>query len=121
MPAIAKAPWSVSDVREILNGDVQDDVAQNRLRTADRKGLTPVAFAAMKAAAAADSLMPLLELLDPPREDEVSKMDLVLQLLEQIAASQLELVHRMHAIESRLGGKDVPSPSTTSVRPASAR
>lgn len=118
-----RTPWSLGDIKEILAGDVEDGEVLDRLRTPDRKGLSPVAFAALKAAATADSLTPLLELLDPPREDEVSKMDLVLELLEQIAANQLELAQRMHAIESRLAGKDVPSlsPSTTSMRPVSGR
>lgn len=75
-----------------------------QLRTADRKGLLPVSFVAMRAATAADALLPLLELLEPPSEADASKLDLVLTLLERIAESQIDIGQRLVAIESKLAG-----------------
>jgi len=119
----ARKPWSVEDVKEILAGTVDPAMVQERIRTADRKGLSPVTFAAMKAAATADSLLPLLELLEPPGEQEKSKIDLMLDLLERIAEGQIGLARRMDALESLMSGWSAASRSgspTASVRRASA-
>ncbi len=118
-----RTPWSVEDIEEILTGEVEDGQVLERLRTADRKGLSPTSFAALKAAATADSLTPLLALLDPPTEQETSSIDLVLTLLERVAESQLRIEQRLGAIESRLGAQPLASPRqpTASVRPASGR
>jgi hypothetical protein len=117
-----RTPWSVEDIKEILAGEVEDGQVLERLRTADRKGLSPVAFAALKSASTADSLLPLLELLEPPTQEEASRMDLVLELLERIAEGQVQLERRLATIESRLAGTNAssPQPSTRPGKPASA-
>lgn len=107
----ARRPWSLEDVREILAGAADPSQLRERVRTADRKGLSPVTFAAMKAAATADSLTPLLGLLEPPGEEERSKLDLILDLLERVAENQVELGRRLAFIESRLAGTSVASPT----------
>ena len=78
---------------------------------------------AMAGALASDSLLPLLTLLEPPTPEEVSKIDLVLQLLERMAEHQVQLGQRMAAIESRLAETNAPSPlpSTRTGKSASAR
>ena len=85
------------------------------LRETDRRGLAPVQYAAIQAATAADSLLPLLSLLEPPQERETSQLDLVVTLLEAIAESQARLERRLVEIESRLAGppRDSPQPSKT--------
>ena len=119
----ARLPWSLEDVREILAGTMDPDRIQERIKTPDRKGLSPVAFAALRAAATADALTPLLELLEPPGEEEKAKLDLVLDLLERIAESQIELGRRMDALESAISGRGAASRTgslTASARRASA-
>ncbi len=82
------------------------------LRETDRRGLAPVQYAAIQAATAVDSLLPLLTLLEP-QEKETSQLDQVIQLLEQIAESQSRLERRVVEIESRLAGRAsaLPQPS----------
>lgn len=96
--AQGRVPWSVEDLREILNGSVADPQVQELLRTADRKGLSPVSFAALRAAATADSLTPLLELLEPPQEGE-DRMEQMLRALEAVA----ERLDRIEAKVDALG------------------
>ena len=119
-----RVPWSVEDLREILAGTVEDSEAAERIRTPDRKGLSPVSFAAMRAAATTDSLLPLLDLMEPPGEGEKAKLDLVLDLLERIAQGQLALARRMDALEFAISGQRAASPTgsqTATVRPFSGR
>ena len=61
----ARPPWQVDDVRDILAGVTEPKL----LHEYDRKGLSPVAFAALKAAAASDSLLSLLD-EKPDRETD---------------------------------------------------
>ena len=103
----SRTPWSVDDLKGILAGE--DSQVTESLRTADRKGLTPTSFAVLTTAAKTDALMPLLELLEPPTADEASKADLMLDLLERIAESQVRIEARLADIESRLTGQSVPS------------
>ena len=101
MQQLNQPPWSLEDVRDILAGTV--DPARSRIT--DRKGLSPVAFAALKAATVTDSLLPLLELLEPPGDEEKGKLDVLLELLERIAEGQVVLGQRLAIIESTLAGR----------------
>ena len=97
-PAITRR-WSPDDIREILAGASQHDPRQSL----DRSGLNPVAAGAMLAAERADRLLPLLELLEPKTQDEPSKIDQLLQLLEGIAQSQIRTEARLAGLERKLG------------------
>ena len=96
-PAITRR-WSPDDIRQILAGASQHDPRQSL----DRAGLNPVAAGAMLAAERADRLLPLLELLEP-KQDEPSKVDQLLQLLESIAQSQIRTEARLAGLERKLG------------------
>jgi hypothetical protein len=93
--------WTVDLVKEILAGTADP----NLIREADRKGLNAVTFAALKAAAQADSLAPLLQLLDPPDREETTQLDKVVTLLEAIAESQGRLERRLARLESALAAR----------------
>jgi len=90
------------------------------LRETDRRGLAPVQYAAIQASTAADSLLPLLSLLEP-QEKETSQLDQVIQLLEQIAESQARLERRVVEIESRLAGRASASPQPSKPGAAASR
>ena len=103
--------WTLEDVREILAGGAGEE---NKLLLQDRKGLSPVNFAVLQAAKTADSLLPLLELLEPPTEDEIDKINRIIQLLEKVVENQISLGQRMVALESAYSGRGVPSRGTNS-------
>lgn len=109
-----RRPWSIEDLREIVAA-VTD--GPSLLRETDRRGLAPVQYAALQAATATDSLLPLLSLLEP-KESETSQLDLVIKLLESIAESQIRIERRVVEIESRLAGR--PSASQQPSKPAAA-
>ena len=74
-------------------------VSAETLRVVDSKGMLPATFAMIHAATAADSLLPLRELLEPPEGE--SKLQQVIDLLTAIAESQIRIERRLVAIESR--------------------
>jgi hypothetical protein len=111
-------PHTLDLVDQILSGTMPPDEARRLLSSFDRKGLTPVTFAALSTARDAHDLLVLKQLLDPPQEGEQSKMDLVIALLERIAESQARLEESqarqerlVRQIASVLGGR--PGPSRT--------
>ena len=110
-PAQSQAPtsriWTVEDLREISALTVRDPAAL--LRETDRRGLSPIAFAAFQGALTSDRLLPLLDLLEP-QEKETSQLEQVIQLLETIAESQVRIERRVVEIESRLAGRASASP-----------
>jgi hypothetical protein len=55
-------PWGREDLSAFLTGTRSPD----DLHQLDRRGLTPVAYAALEAARVSTNLQPLLALLDPP-------------------------------------------------------
>ena len=105
-----RRPWSVSDIREVLAG-VSDPAA---IGQRDRKGLNATTYAVLQAAAATDSLLQLLDLLQ--ESEESSKIDQVITLLEQIGASQIRIERRLFVIESTIGrlsaSSTPPAPTT---------
>ena len=108
-----RRPWSIEDLREIVAMAVKD--GPSMLRETDRRGLAPVQYAALQAATAADSLLPLLSLLEPPQAKETSQLDQIVTLLETIAESQVRTERRLVELESRLAGRAsaLPPPSKT--------
>ena len=82
-------PHNQDILDQILAGTLSLEDARRILNTYDRKGLTPVSYAALTAARNTESLLELKSLLDPPKAEEQSQMDLVLDLLERIALSQV--------------------------------
>jgi hypothetical protein len=92
--------WRVSDVGEILAGATDP----RKISEKDRIGLTPVTYSAMEAARAANALMPLLELLEPT-EAEQDKLQLLLDLLEKIADSQIRTERRLALLEQAVVGR----------------
>ena len=82
-------PHNISLLDEILAGTVEPEEIRRILNRVDRKGLTPVSYAALTAARNSEDLLALRALLDPPQKEEQSQMDLVLELLERIGASQV--------------------------------
>lgn len=82
-------PHNMDLVDEILAGTISREEAKRILHTADPKGLTPIGYAALSAARDAHSLLALTALLDPPKAEEQSQMDLVLDLLERLTLSQV--------------------------------
>lgn len=90
------------------------------LRETDRRGLAPVQYAALQAATAADSLLPLLSLLEP-QERETSQLDQIVTLLETIAESQVRTERRLVELESRLAGRASASPPPSRTEAAASR
>ena len=91
-----RKPWSTEDLRGVLQGTSDTHL----VREADRKGLSMATFGAMTAAVTSEALLPLLDLLEPPVDGETSKIDVVIALLEQIAASQARIEARLAATAS---------------------
>ena len=115
LPSKPGRVWTVGDLREISAMVVKDPAAL--LRETDRRGLSPIAFAAFQAAMTSDSLLPLLSLLEP-KEAETSQLDKVVTLLEQIAQSQIRIERRLVELESRPAVRALASPQPS--RPAGA-
>lgn len=111
--------WTIEDLREIV-AQVRPN-PDGDLRMLDRRGLGPVHFAAIQAATTADSLLPLLRLLEPPQAEETSQLDQVVTLLEMIAESQARLERRLVEIESRLVGPQHASPPPSKPEAAASR
>ena len=99
--------WTLEDLREIAALTVKDPAGL--LRETDRRGLSPIAYAAFQGALTSDRLLPLLDLLEP-KEGETSQLDLVVKLLETIAESQARIERRVVEIEFRLAGEASASP-----------
>lgn len=97
--------WSLDAIRSILNGTSNED-ANSR----DPKGLVAPTAAAMLAAETADRLVPLLSLLDPPREGEVNQMKVLLDLVEAIAAGLTRVESKLDALVSPPAAKAPRSP-----------
>jgi hypothetical protein len=90
-----RTPWQVQDLVDIEMGVVPPET----LREVDGKGMSPATFAMIHAATAADSLLPLRELLEPPEGE--SKLQQVIDLLTAVAESQIRIERRLTALESR--------------------
>lgn len=71
------------------------------LRELDRRGMSPVTYAAIMSALASDSLLPLLSLLEPP-QGEASKTDAILEALERVLDSQRQILAEQAQIKSDL-------------------
>jgi len=98
-----RPPWAISDIREYLAGASPPGVLNER----DRKGSTLVSYAALASAETSERLTGLLSLLDPP-QGEASQVDVLLNLMEQVAASQLRLEQRLDAIALKVGVPSAP-------------
>lgn len=105
-------PHNLDLVDQILSGTMHPDEARKLLNSFDRKGLTPITFAALSTARDTHDLLALKQLLDPPKPDEQSQMNLVLELLERIAESQARteeaqarMERLLRQIACALGGK----------------
>lgn len=91
--------WNTGHLRGVLDGSSPPEQA----READRRGLSMVNYGAMEAAVAANALLPLLNLLDPKTTEGASKIDVVISLLEAIAASQLRMEKMLSTLVSPRG------------------
>jgi hypothetical protein len=90
-----RTPWQAQDLRDIEMGTVPHET----LREVDSKGMSPVTFAMIHAATAADSLLPLRALLEPPEGE--SRLQQILDLLTAVAESQIRIERRLTALESK--------------------
>ncbi|TPG37936.1 hypothetical protein EAH89_29760 [Roseomonas nepalensis] len=115
-------------MRSLLAGVMPDQ--PTALREVDMLGMTPGMSAMLRAATQTDSLLPLLDLLEPKASEEPSKVDQILDLLQQVASSQLRqekalavIGQRLAVLEQRTGGSPMPSvrPSHPPEAPASPR
>ncbi len=86
-PAVTKRIWTIEDLREIQALTVRDPGAL--LRERDRRGESPVAFAAIQAALTSDRLLPLLDLLES-KEGE-SKIEILVAAVEALLDGQKEI------------------------------
>jgi len=95
-------PHTLIVVDKILAGTMETSESREILQTFDRKGLSPVGYAALVAAKNTDDLLALKALLDPPKEGEKASLDQVVELLTQIAASQARQAETLAAVQARL-------------------
>jgi len=79
-------PWTLDPIREVLAGTADPACLAER----DRKGLTAVSFAALKAAVLADDLTALKALLEPT-EHETNQVEILLDLVTTMAETLTEL------------------------------
>ena len=91
--------WTPDEFKRFLEGRAQDP---KELSQADILGLNAVTSAILQSATKADSLMQLLDLLQPKTSEEPSKIDTILQLLESIASAQIRLESRLGEIERKI-------------------
>jgi hypothetical protein len=110
-----RIPWGREDISDFLDATrSRDDLHQS-----DRRGLTPVAYAALEAARVSTSLLPLLALLDPPEagEDRIAQMLILLESID-LRMKKLEVKLDQIAGDSRASGLQSVLPSRTSRFPA---
>ena len=84
----ASKVWAIDDLRRIQTMAV--DGSKEMLREIDKRGLSPVSFAAFQAALSSDSLLPLLSLLEP-KEGE-SKIDVLVSAIEKVLDTQKQII-----------------------------
>jgi hypothetical protein len=96
---LKRAPWQVDDIREILGGTMDP----KSLLEHDNKGLSPVAFSALKSAIATDSLLSLLEEKLPAEENPIQQIK---NLLESIAVAQVRLEDKLDRLTEALLASD---------------
>jgi hypothetical protein len=77
--------------------------------TFDPRGLQAPTSAALHAAATADRLLPLLDLLDPPPQ-ESSQIQQLLDLVEKIAEAQIRVEQKLDWLISRNAARPTGSP-----------
>jgi hypothetical protein len=108
-----RIPWGREDISSFLDATR----SPNDLHQSDRRGLTPVAYAALVAAQVSISLLPLLALLDPPEagEDRIAQM---LILLESIDLRLKKLETKIDQIvgDSRASGSQSALPPSETSR-----
>ena len=80
----------MSDIAALLDG-VLDRTPQDP----GQHGLSLVSYAAVRGAATAERLTPLLTLAEPPQEGEPDRIAMLLELLESIVAAQLRLERKV--------------------------
>ena len=80
----------------MLGGRVGPDQLPAMQRDPDAVGLTLGTTALLRAATQTDSLLPLLELLEPAQGE--SKIDILIETLERIAETQLRLEEKLDRI-----------------------
>ena len=107
--------WRLDDLRDLVEPPTPDRPSQ--VRGPDWKGLVPPEFAAALAAVNSDKLLPLLALLEP---GDGSQLKDIVDLLEKIAASQVEIQALMRAIALRIGVQPAPSTASTPTESASS-
>ena len=95
--------WTVDRLRDVMSGTVDDPATT--LRTADKKGLSAVTFAAIQAAMTADRLTSLLDpkaVTDKENEDPVAEL---LTAIREVLAGQAVILRRLDAIERRFDSR----------------
>jgi hypothetical protein len=108
--AIPADPLGKDDISGILDATCGPE----DLHVSDRRGLTPVAYAALEAVPASTALLPLLTLLDPPEAGE-DRMGQMLALMESIYVTLGKLETKIHQIAD-----DSKTPGLRSVSPLGA-
>jgi len=83
--------------------------SQELLREFDKRGLSPVSFAAFQAALTSDSLLPLLGLLEPKQGE--SKIDVLVEAIEKVLDTQKQILAEQVQIRSMLAaiGRRLPA------------
>ena len=96
-PVREVAAFEMSDLSALATSSMPRDKASALYALRTQLGLTPLQWATLKSATNTDALMPLLGLLEAP--EGPGPLERIVELLEQVAESQVRLEQRLGAVE----------------------
>lgn len=80
---VKRQPWTVEDLRALLEGELSPEQIATRMRAIDPRGLPPVTFAALQSALLTDAVLSLMSEAQP---EGPSKTDQLIELIQDLTA-----------------------------------